>query len=425
MKNFMTWEQRYQLRRTARTSLVPWAGLALAAALVAAPVIRWIDRETGWVVFGFSPEGARAILGVLVGSMLTFIVFVLSATLIVVQLASGQSTPRVIAMVLAVPGMKVALGVLTFTYTYTLAALGRVEDRVPDLHVTVAVVLNLACIIVFLLFVQRLSTALRPAALIQLVAGRARHVIEHVYPSAYDPDRPPAVREKAVAGPPGDVAALAEQSGVVMAFCAAELARLAERSDVVIELLPQVGDFIAAGEPLFGVAGGTVSPAALRGCVAIGPERTIDQDPRFVFRILVDIACKALSPAINDPTTAVQALDQIQHLLVFLGRRHLDECRVRDRQGNLRLVYGTPDWADFVMLAVSEVRQFGAGSLQVNRRLRAMLEHLLEVLPADRRPPLREELALLGSAVERTYRDEEDRRRAKVADYQGVGASES
>jgi len=181
----------------------------------------------------------------------------------------------------------------------------------------------------------------------------------------------------------------------------------------------------AAGEPLFRVAGGTVSPAALRGCVAIGPERTLDQDPRFVFRVLVDIASKALSPAINDPTTAVQALDQIQHLLVFLGRRHLDECRVRDRQGNLRLVYATPDWADFVMLAVSEVRQFGAGSLQVNRRLQAMLEHLLEVLPADRRPPLREELALLGSAVERTYRDEEDRRRAKVADYQGVGASES
>jgi uncharacterized membrane protein len=421
----MTWERRYRLGRMARTSLVLWGGLALAAALVAAPVVRWIDRETGWVIFGFSPEGARAVLGVLVGSMLTFIVFVLSATLIVVQLASGQSTPRVIGLVLAVPGMKVALGVLTFAYTYTLAALGRVEDRVPDLHVTVAVFLNLACIIVFLLFVQRLSTALRPAALIQLVAGRARQVIEHVYPSPYDPDRPPAAHEKAVAGPPGEVAALAEQSGVVMAFCAAELARLAEQSDAVIELLPQVGDFIAAGEPLFRVAGGRVSPNALRGCVAIGPERTLDQDPRFVFRVLVDIASKALSPAINDPTTAVQALDQIQHLLVFLGRRHLDECRVRDRQGNLRLVYATPDWADFVMLAVSEVRQFGAGSLQVNRRLQAMLEHLLEVLPADRRPPLREELALLGSAVERTYRDEEDRRRAKVADYQGVGASES
>ena len=97
--------------------------------------------------------------------------------------------------------------------------------------------------------------------------------------------------------------------------------------------------------------------------------------------------------------------------------------RVRDRAGNLRLVYGTPDWPDFVVLAVSEVRQFGAGSLQVIRRLRAMLEHLMRVLPEDRRPPLREELALLGRAVERTFLDEEDRRRAMEADYQGIGGS--
>jgi uncharacterized membrane protein len=210
-----------------------------------------------------------------------------------------------------------------------------------------------------------------------------------------------------------------------MAIGVAELARLAERAGAVVELIPQVGDFVAAGDPLFRVAGGPVSPDALRGCVAVGPERSLDQDPRFVFRILVDIASKALSPGINDPTTAVQALDQIQPMLVFLGLRHLDEGCVRDRAGHVRLIYGTPDWADFVMLAVSEVRQFGAGSLQVDRRLRAMLEHLLEVLPPARRPPLRDELALLGSAVERTFEDEEDRRRAKVADYQGVGASES
>src|SRR5207302_10934776 len=120
--NFMTWEQRYRLRQSARTSLVLWASASLFVALGLAPIVRWLDRETGWIVFGFSPEGARAILGVLVGSMLTFIVFVLSATLIVVQLASGQSSPRVIALVLATPWVKIALAVLTFTFTYTLAA---------------------------------------------------------------------------------------------------------------------------------------------------------------------------------------------------------------------------------------------------------------------------------------------------------------
>jgi uncharacterized membrane protein len=151
----------------------------------------------------------------------------------------------------------------------------------------------------------------------------------------------------------------------------------------------------------------------------------LEQDPRYVFRLLVDIASKALSPAINDPTTAVQSLDQIEHLLRFLGRRQLEDGRVCDPAGKLRLVYAAPGWSDFVMLAVSEVRQFGAGSIQIDRRLRAMLEHLLEVLPTDRRPPLRDELALLATAIERSFPDEEDRRRAKVADYQGVGASEA
>ena len=421
----MTWGQRYRLRLACRTSLVLWAILSLFAALVAAPLMRWLDRETGWIVFGFSPDGARAVLGILVGSMLTFIVFVLSATLIVVQLASGQSSPRVIAAVLASPWVKIALGVLTFTYTYSLAALGRVEDRVPDLMVSAAVVLNLMCLVVFFQFVQRLATGLRPGALIQLVAERARGVIADVYPLPYGSNPGAQAARGVLPTTPSQVVEYAGRSGVVMAFSASELVRLGAAGSAVVEIVPQVGDFIAAGDPLFRVFGGIRPVAAdhLRGCVAVGPERTIDQDPRFVFRVLVDIASKALSPAINDPTTAVLALDQIEHLLLLVGRRDLDEGRMCDRDGTLRLVYDTPDWSDFVMLAVSEVRQFGAGSIQVGRRLRAMLEHLLEVLPETRRQPLDQELTLLGAGINRSFDDEEDRRRAGMADFQGVGGS--
>lgn len=423
----MNWEQRYRLKLAARTSLVLWAGLALLAALVCAAAVRWLDQETGWAVFKYSPDGARAVLGTLVGSMLTFIVFVLSATLIVVQLASGQLTPRVIALVLAKPGVKVALGTLTFTYTYTLAALGRVEDRVPDLHVSVAVILNLLCIVVFFLFVQQLSGGLRPASLVLFVAERGRGVIEQVYPVVYDPKRP---EETTVGSPPSSPAKVVEfagRSGVVMAFGAAELVRLARDADAVVELVPQVGDSVAPGDPMFRVYGGSrpIPEAALRGCVAVGAERTLEQDPRFAFRILVDIANKALSPAINDPTTAVLSLDQIDNLLVCLGRRRLDDGVAHDIDGKARLVYGTPDWPDYVTLAVSEIRHFGAGSIQVDRRLRAMLDHLIQELPEARRPPLEEELALLRNAVDRGFRDEADRRRAGVADYQGIGGSDS
>lgn len=421
----MTWEQRYRLALATRTSLVLWSGLALVAALVITPAVRWLDRETEWVVFGFNPDGARAVLATLAGSMLTFLVFVLSATLIVVQLASGQLTPRVIAIVFAAPWVRVTLMSLTFTFTYTLAALARVENRVPHLHVDAAVLLNLACIIVFFQFVQWLSSGLRPSTMMQLVAGRGRAVIEQVYPARFDPARPEQAIEEAHPPAPSLVVEFTGRSGVVMAFSTEALHRLARDADAVVVLVPQVGDSIAPGDPLFRVYGGTrCDAAALRGCVAVGGERTLEQDPRFAFRILVDIANRALSPAINDPTTAVIALDQINNLLLCLGRRRLDEGTTRDPDGKARVVYGTPDWPDFVTLAVSEIRHYGEGSIQVNRRLRAMLEQLICELPDTRRPPLEEELTLLGRAVERGFGDEADRKRAGVADHQGVGGSE-
>jgi uncharacterized membrane protein len=422
----MNWEQRYRLFKLARTSLVLWPSLSLIAALIAAPSVRWIDQQTDWSVFGFNADGARALLGALASSMLTFIVFVLSSTLIVVQLASGQLTPRIISMVFASPGLKLTLGLFTFTFTFTLAALGRVEANVPELLVGFAVILNLACIIGFYFFVQRLSAGLRSTTIMGTVADKGLKVIELVYPLQYDPSRTEMNKGDIPRNPNAAVIESNQRSGVVMAFSAEHIIRLARESDAVVELVPQVGDFVATGDPLFRVAGARRIPSEqLQGCVAIGTERTLDQDPRFVIRILVDIASRALSPGINDPTTAVLALDQIHHLLLCLGKRHLDEGQVRDRDGILRLIYGTPDWPDYVMLAVSEIRQFGEGSLQVDRRMKAMLEHLIEVLPESRRPPLREELAMLGSAVARRFRDDTDRTRAGIADYQGIGGSVS
>lgn len=423
----MTWEQRYRLKQYARTSLALWAGLSLAAALVAAPVVRLLDSYTNWSLFNYSQEGARAVLSALVGSMLTFIVFVLSATLIVVQLAAGQLTPRVIGIVFAMPRVKLTLGLYTFTYTYTLAALGRVEERVPDLHVSLAVILNLLCIVAFFLFVQHLADKLRPTSLMRFVADQGMRVIELVYPKSFDPDRIDTERHDAALFKSAQQVEFTGRSGMVMAFSVAELVKHGTDTNATIELVPQVGDFISQGDPLFRIApaGGAVHANRLRASVAVGAERTLDQDPRFVFRILVDIASRALSPAINDPTTAVQAIDQIHHLLLSVGRRNLGDGQVRDRAGTVRLLFGTPDWADYVMLAVSEIRQYGQASLQVNRRLRAMLEHLIEVLPQARRPPLCEELALLGIGVERSFKDEEDRKRAATGDYQGMGGSDT
>jgi uncharacterized membrane protein len=158
--------------------------------------------------------------------------------------------------------------------------------------------------------------------------------------------------------------------------------------------------------------------------VALGRERTIDQDPAFALRILVDIAIRALSPAVNDPTTATQVLDYIDDLVRVLGRAELRaSLRLRDPGGRLRVVLPARTWVEYLSLAVTEIRQYGATSPQVCRRLRAMLEQLLDDVRPDRRAAVAAELAALDAVVERSFADPDDRAFAAASDRQGVGGS--
>jgi uncharacterized membrane protein len=198
---------------------------------------------------------------------------------------------------------------------------------------------------------------------------------------------------------------------------------LAEDADCVIEFVPQVGDFVATDEPLFHLYGSTNDPSDtdLVDAVAFGAERAMEQDPTFAFRIVIDIALRALSPAINDPTTAVLAIDQLHRLLRLVGQRHLRTSEIADESGHLRAVVRTPNWSDFVNLAFSEIRMCGAGNIQVVRRLRAMIENLMQTLPAHRHAELESELNLLERAVRKHYAYPEDLVLAGVADVQGLG----
>jgi uncharacterized membrane protein len=234
-----------------------------------------------------------------------------------------------------------------------------------------------------------------------------------------------AVPETTTPGKPDRIVYHQRISGIVLAVNIPALIAEAQRADCVIEFAPQVGDFVAIDEPLFYLYGnaGAVDDRRLRALVAFGTERTMEQDPLFGFRILADIALKALSPAINDPTTAVLAIDQLHRLLRWVGLRDLHTDNFADYSGRLRLILRTPNWEDFVHLAFREIRLCGAGSPQVARRLRAMIENLTETLPEQRRAALREELALLDRAVGRHYQFSEDAALARIPDPQGMGGS--
>jgi uncharacterized membrane protein len=214
-------------------------------------------------------------------------------------------------------------------------------------------------------------------------------------------------------------------SGIVLALDLVGLVAQARHANGIIEFVPQTGDFVSVGEPLFRLYSGAsaIDDKQLRAAVAFGSERTLDQDPTFAFRILVDIAIKALSPAINDPTTAVLAIDQLHRLLRMVGLRHVSREEFHDADGELRLVFRTPNWEDFVHLACTEIRHCGAGSVQVMRRVRSMLGNLMDTLPQHRHAELRKQLDLLNREIEGHYQYAEDRALARIPDPQGLGGA--
>ena len=422
----MNWLQRYNLRHFVRNSLWILPVFGMVAALVLVHALHWLEKSAGWQS-NLDPAAALALFGTLAGSLLTFIVFLSSSLLLVVQLASAQLSPRIIGVVFRDQVTRFALTLFAFTFTFTLAVLVRIQASVPAVTPNLAAYLCLLSIGVFLFLIDHVGKKLRPSGALRAVARLGHGEIQSVYPRRLSGQ--PDTAQRPVDALHGEPAATvpSPRDGVLLAFDLEGLVALAREPNCVIELVPQVGDFVAAEGPLFRIFGGKGSPAASALCqsVALGQERTMEQDPAFAFRIMVDIASKALSPAINDPTTAVLAIDQIHALLRSVGGRYLGEGMMCDDSGSLRLVYRTPDWQDFVYLAVTEIRQFGGTSIQVARRLRAMLENLVEVLPPERAALLRSELALLQRSAARCFPEPEDQALANVSDLQGVGSKRS
>jgi len=419
----VTWSQFYKFRSYLRTSLWIIPFIAIPSALIAIRILRRLDVWLGWSFLDLTTPGAGAMLQGIVTATLSFLVFTFGSLLVAIQVASAQLTPRIIATtLLRNPVVKNTVGIFIFTFLFALSAQDRIETRVPQLVIFFAAILGVACFASFLFLIDYASRLLRPISILGHVANDGLAVVENVYPEpSHGIDT--ATSQARKLGPPARVVQHDKKSDIVLAVNVALLAAEAERTDGVIEFVPQVGDFVAIHEPLFKLFGGAsvLADETLRSAVAFGSERTMEQDPTFAFRIVVDIALKALSPAINDPTTAVLAIDQLQRLLRLAGSRHLRTDKIRDRSGRLRLIFRTPNWEDFVHLAFSEIRACGSNNLQIVRRLRAMIENLVQTLPKHRHAALRQQQALLDRDIKDRFKYAEDVALAQVADTQGLG----
>ena len=410
--------------------LVPLVALMVYAAFhrVVHAIGAWMV-ERGWTSDATSFQalplaGARSLLETLITLNLSFLVFTFGSLLVAIQVAGGQYTPRIIATTLLRDNViRTIVGVFVFTLAFCVRVLARMQDTVNQLDLFVAGLLGTASVMVFLYLIDYAARLLRPVSIVRRVGEAGIGVIRSVYPAPTTGERPsPPARPSEAAG---RVVLHEGVAGVVLAIDLAGLVALARRADGIIEFVPGVGDFLGVDEPLFRLHGGAaaIDDRRLRGKVALGSERTLEQDPTFALRILVDIAIKALSAAINDPTTAVMAIDQLHRLLRMVGLRSLRNDEARDAAGAPRVVYLTPNWEDFVRLTCTEIRHCGAGSIQVVRRVRSMLENLLQSLPPHRHAELRLQLELLDRTIDSRFDFEEDRALARIGDPQGLGGA--
>jgi uncharacterized membrane protein len=426
LRRKVAWNQLYRTVSYLRSSLWIVPFLAIVLVLAIAPVLRVLDGWLGWRLSGLGVAGAQALYQSVITLTLSFMVFTFGSLLVAIQIASGQLTPRIIATTLLRDKVvKYSVGLFVFSLIFAIMALNRLEETVRQIVALIVAGLGIACMATFLFLIDYAARLLRPVSILARVANEGLSVIESVYPRQADNVSDEASSPSSLPESPRRIVHHAGTSEIVLAVDLETLVREAEWAKGVIEFVPQVGDFVASDEPLFVLYGGAVAidDGKLRATVALGPERTMEQDPLFSFRIMVDIALKALSPAINDPTTAVLAIDQIHRLLRAVGKRQLRGESVMDETGQQRLIYRTPNWEDFVHVACTEIRSCGAGSVQIARRLRAMLDNLVASLPAHRHLALDQERQRLERMIDPLYAIPEDLALARVPDAQGLGGS--
>jgi uncharacterized membrane protein len=421
----MPWNRRYQVKSYLRSALwiIPFVAVPLEQ--VAWVLARTLDTRFAWKGLALGVTGAQAMFNAVITLALSFIVFTFGSLLVAIQVASGQYTPRIIATTLLRDNViRCTVGLFVFTLLFAIKAADRMETTVHQLVAFVVGLLGLNCIVAFLFLIDYAARMLRPVSLVGRVGKYGLEVMENVYPEQ-STEAQSITGSRQSLGPLERTILHRGKSAIVVAVNLETLVAEAEKAKGVIEFAPQVGDFVGSAEPLFLLHDGAdaIDERRLRASVVLGDERTMEQDPLFGFRILVDIAIKALSKAINDPTTAVLAIDQLHRLLRSAGRRNLRTDQILDRAGKLRVIFRTPNWEDFVHLAFSEIRFYGAENMQIARRLRAMIVNLTDTLPEQRHSALRKELELLDRTIEKLYVLPDDLKLARIPDLQGLGGS--
>ena len=392
-------------------------GAGIALSVVSVAVDRTFDGALIPRALTGGPDAALEILGTVAGSMVSLTGLVLTVVLVVVQLAMGQFSPRIVATILQDKPSQFAIGTFVGTFAHAMLSLSQVStaegaEFVPGVAIVVAFFLIIVSIMVLVLYVNHIGRKLRAASLIEAVGEQVRKKLDELYPERLTEEYES----------PGLL--FAPQSGVLLHIDHAHLVDLGRRADVVLEVLPTLGDFVPAGAPLVHIKGQPrfdIESEVFRR-ISLDTERSFDQDLAYGPRLLVDICVRSLAEPF-DPTTAVQAIDRLHDFLRQLVHRKFPSGEYRDQAGTVRLVIKTLSWDDYVRLSFEEIRKGAVASLQVTRRLRACFDDLLQCAPEERLPPLERQLRLLDAEIESNGPVNMDSDVWRQSDPQGIGAS--
>jgi uncharacterized membrane protein len=384
--------------------------------------------------FNLSVSSAQAYLSATASGMMALTGVVFAMAFVMVQFSAIAYSPRLVLWFARDYTLFHSLGAFAATFLYALFTLAWIDrgasGNIPPFSCLLVALMLILSMLLFARLVQRL-TDLQITNVLQLIGDKGRQVIGEMF---RDLDKRPANSRKSgsrsaesIRLPP--ITQTLIYSGyprIIAKFNTDALVRQAKQSGAIIEMMSAVGDTVLEGSVLLRVRGAKnkLADEEFLRAIHLGTERTFEQDPKYPIRLLVDIAIKALSPAINDPTTAVQAIDQIEDLLGRLGRHDLDAGFVEDSCGVLRLIVPVPTWEDYLTLSFDEIRQFGASSVQVMRRLRAALLGLAETMTIPARlEAVQRYLKHLDLFIERSPLDAEDKAIALQQDRQGLGLS--
>ena len=413
--------------RKRRSPLPEWA-IPLCYAVSAVPagiILPRLENRFLSISSSITTAVALTILSSITSGMIALTGIVFSLAFVMVQFSAVAYSPRLVAWVSRDPVIWHSIGIFTATFLYAIADMAWIDragsGRVPFFSTWVVVVLTLASVGMFVALIQRVGL-LQIGRTLAFTSKLGRDAIEQMYLPIESPASISNSDETGRSSVTRTIVYFGEPQAL-QAIDGPILLALATEAAARVEVVASVGDTLITHQPLMHVFGdkSNVLDETWRGAFELGADRTFEQDPKYAIRILVDIAIKALSPAINDPTTAVQALDHIQDQLVRLGRKRLEIGALHDGQGVLRLTIPHPSWEDFLRLAFDEIRFCGGNSVQVTRRLRALINDLIAALPTERHPALEHHRERLNASEARSFSDEEEKLEASEEDRQGLG----